>query len=160
VPARDGGASQSHHTTGGLAVTGTLPELLMLTAAALGMVGYGFYSAGLGLAGLLGFVPLEVWANLGLIVLGLLLMLSAAFVRVKMPGGLALALSALLGLQALALHNDLHFFGATMPVMQVARGAFAALLAVLAYRGGRQPGDPGPTAGENAGPDGAPSDFR
>jgi hypothetical protein len=122
----------------------------MLTAAALGMVGYGLYSVGLGLAGLLGFVALEGWADLGLIVLGLLLMLSAAFVRVRMPGGLALALSALLGLQALALHNDLHFFGATMPVVQAARGTFAALLIALAYRGGRQPGEPGPTADEDA----------
>jgi hypothetical protein len=159
-PDDDGGAFQPHHTTGSLAVSDALPELLMLTAAALGMVGYGLYSAGLGLAGLLGFVPLEVWANLGLIVLGLLLMLSAAFVRVRMPGGLALALSALLGLQALALHNDLHFFGATMPVMQVARGAFAALLAALAYRGARHPGEPGRTPGEDAGPDEAASDFR
>jgi hypothetical protein len=109
----------------------------MLTASALGMAGYGLYSAGLGLAGLLGFVRLEVWANLGLIGLGLLLALSAAFVRVRMPGGLALALSAILGLQALALHNDLHFFGRTVPWLQIARGAFAGLLVMLAAWGGR-----------------------
>jgi hypothetical protein len=110
----------------------------MLTAATLGMLGYGLYSAGLGLAGLLGFVVLEAWADLGLIVLGLLLTLSAAFVRVRLPGGLALALSAMLGLQALALHNDLHFFGAARPDIQALRGAFAALLAILAYAGGRR----------------------
>jgi hypothetical protein len=109
----------------------------MLTAAALGMFGYGLYSAGLGLAGLMGFVALEVWADLGLVVLGLLLMLSAAFVRVRMPGGTALALSAMLSLQALALHNDLHFFGRTVPAFQIARGAFAVLLVALAYQGGR-----------------------
>ncbi len=116
----------------------------MLTAAALGMVGYGLYSSGLGLAGLLGFGVLEAWANLGLIVLGLLLALSAAFVRVRLPGGLALALSAMLGLQGLALHNDLHFFGATRPDVQALRGAFAALLVILAYQGGRRRVAPSP----------------
>jgi len=121
----------------------------MLTAAALGMLAYGLYSAGLGLAGLLGFVALEVWANLGLIVSGLLLALAAAFVRVRLPGGLALALSAMLGLQALALHNDLHFYGATTVPPQALRGASAALLLVLAYAGGRRPdaGDGDASAG-------------
>jgi len=121
----------------------------MLTAAALGMLAYGLYSAGLGLAGLLGFVALEVWANLGLIVSGLLLALAAAFVRVRLPGGLALALSAILGLQALALHNDLHFYGATTVPPQALRGACAALLLVLAYAGGRRPdaGDGDASAG-------------
>jgi len=121
----------------------------MLTAAALGMLAYGLYSAGLGLAGLLGFVALEVWANLGLIVSGLLLALAAAFVRVRLPGGLALALSAILGLQALALHNDLHFYGATTVPPQALRGASAALLLVLAYAGGRRPdaGDGDASAG-------------
>jgi hypothetical protein len=111
------------------------PNSAMLTAAALGMAGYGFYSAGLGLAGLLGFVALEVWANLALVAFGLLLALSAAFVRVRMPGGLALAMSAMLSLQGLALHNDLHFFRGMMPVMQIARGAFAAGLVILALAG-------------------------
>ena len=121
----------------------------MLTAATLGMLAYGLYSAGLGLAGLLGFVALEVWANLGLIVSGLLLALAAAFVRVRLPGGLALALSAILGLQALALHNDLHFYGATTVPPQALRGASAALLLVLAYAGGRRPdaGDGDASAG-------------
>ncbi len=124
----------------------------MLTAAALGMVGYGLYSAGLGLSGLLGFGVLEVWANLGLIVLGLLLALSAAFVRVRLPGGLALALSAMLGLQGLALHNDLHFFGLTRPDMQALRGAFAAALCLLAYVGGRRavPASPSPDEAADA----------
>lgn len=122
----------------------------MLTAATLGMVGYGLYSAGLGLAGLLGFGVLEPWADLGLVVLGLLLALSAAFVRVRLPGGLALALSAMLSLQGLALHNDLHFFGVTRPDMQALRGAFAALLMILAYQGGRRAaaGPPGGTASD------------
>lgn len=125
----------------------------MLTAATLGMVGYGLYSVGLGVAGLLGFVALEPWADLGLAVLGLLLMLSAAFVRVRLPGGLALALSAMLSLQALALHNDLHFFGGSRPDMQALRGAFAALLLVLAYLGGRRAGTEGRVSDESAAPD-------
>lgn len=109
----------------------------MLTASALGMLAYGLYSAGLGVAGLLGAVRLEVWANLGLIGFGLLLMLAAAFVRVRLPGGLALALSALLALQALALHNDLHFFGRTVPLFQLARGTLALVLVGLAVLGAR-----------------------
>ena len=109
----------------------------MLTASALGMLAYGLYSAGLGIAGLLGAVRLEVWANLGLVGFGLLLTLAAAFVRVRLPGGLALALSALLALQALALHNDLHFFGRTVPLFQLARGTFAVILVGLAVLGAR-----------------------
>jgi hypothetical protein len=120
----------------------------MLTAAALGMAGYGAYSAGLGLAGLLGFFQLEFWANLALVGLGLLLLLSAAFVRVQLPGGLALAISAMLSLQGLSLHNDLHFFGHTEPVMQAARAAFALLLVALAYWGARTGERPGSTTGE------------
>jgi hypothetical protein len=67
-------------------------------------------------------------------------------VRVRIPGGLALALSAMLSLQALALHNDLHFFGRMMPVMQALRGAFAAILLALAYFGGRLPDPEDPAA--------------
>jgi hypothetical protein len=107
----------------------------MLTAGALGMLGYGLYSAGLGLAGLLGLVVLDVWADLVLVLLGLLLALSAALVRVRFPGGLALALSAMLSLQALALHNDLHFYGRIVPLLQALRGAYVVLLLVLAYVG-------------------------
>jgi hypothetical protein len=109
----------------------------MLTAAAIAMVGYGLYSVGIGLGGFIGLVALEAWASLGLVLLGLLLALAATFVRVRLPGGIALALSAMLGLQALSLHNDLHLHGGTVPLLQLTRGAFAALLVGLALAGSR-----------------------
>ena len=46
----------------------------MLTIATLGLMGYGLYSVGVGLADLLGASRLELWANLWLIVLGLMLL--------------------------------------------------------------------------------------
>lgn len=116
----------------------------MLSAAALGMAAYGVYSIGLGLCGMLGCVSLEVWADLGLIGLGLLLLLAAAFVRVRFPGGLPLAASAMLGLQALALHNDLHFFGRTVVAFQVARGVMAGALLLLAIAGSKTDREPPP----------------
>ena len=54
---------------------------------------------------------LELWAELGLIVFGALLPLAAAFVRVRLPGGLALAIGAMLGLQALAVHDAVRLGG-------------------------------------------------
>lgn len=110
----------------------------MLTAAALGMAAYGVYSAGLGLIDLFGAYGLDWWADAGLILLGVLLLLSSAFVRVLMPGGLALAVSALLALQALSLHNDQHFYGAVLVFPQVARAAVAAALLALAWAGGEK----------------------
>src|ERR1035437_9470513 len=82
----------------------------MLTAATLGLAAYGVYSASLGAVDFFRSPGLDWWADVALIVLGLLLLLAAAFVRVRLPGGLALALGALLALQALSLHNDMHFY--------------------------------------------------
>ena len=110
----------------------------MLSLASLGMAVYGLYSAGLGVADLFGVVGLDWWADLTLVGLGLLLMLASAFVRVLMPGGLALAASAVLGLQALSLHNDFHFYGAILVAPQVARGVLGAGLLALAFAGARQ----------------------
>jgi len=107
----------------------------MLTLATLGMAAYGLYSIAEGLLDLLWWSRLELWANAGVIVFGLLLLLAAAFVRVLIPGGLALALGALLGLQALSIHaaGGLHVWP------QVARALAAAVLIALAWAGGRQP---------------------
>jgi hypothetical protein len=110
----------------------------MLTAATLGLATYGVYSAGLGLVDLFRSPGLDWWADLALILLGLLLVLSAAFVRVRMPGGLALALGGLLALQALSLHNDLHFYGTVLLAPQVLRGVIAGGLAALAYLGTKE----------------------
>jgi hypothetical protein len=110
----------------------------MLTAATLGLAAYGVYSAGLGTVDLFRSPGLDWWADVALIVLGLLLLLSSAFVRVRLPGGLALALGALLALQALSLHNDMHFYGAILIAPQVIRGVVAGALAGLAFWGGRR----------------------
>jgi hypothetical protein len=80
----------------------------MLTAAALGMFLYGFYSAGWAAVDLVRGARLELWAELGLIVFGALLALAAAFVRVRLPGGLLFAVGAMLGLQALGVHDAVH----------------------------------------------------
>ncbi len=110
----------------------------MLTAATLGLAAYGVYSAGLGTVDLFRSPGLDWWADVALIVLGLLLLLSSAFVRVRLPGGLALALGSLLALQALSLHNDMHFYGAILIAPQVIRGVVAGALAGLAFWGGRR----------------------
>ena len=112
----------------------------MLTAATLGLAAYGVYSAGLGVVDLFRSSGLDWWADVALILLGLLLLLSSAFVRVRMPGGLALALSALFALQGLSLHNDLHFYGDIRVAPQVMRAVVAGGLAALAYLGGKVEG--------------------
>jgi hypothetical protein len=109
----------------------------MLTVSTLGMTFYGLYAAGAGFVDLVGPRRLELWANLGGMVFGVLLLLGAAFVRVLMPGGLALAIGALLGLQALAIHDAAHLYGGVEPAPQIARGAFAAVLVLLAHVGAR-----------------------
>ena len=111
----------------------------MLTVAALGMFSYGAYSIGWAVLDLVSGARLELWAELGLIAFGALLAPSAAFVRVRLPGGLALAIGAMLGLQALAVHNAVHldngvaFPGGLAP--QIGRAALAIALVALAYGG-------------------------
>jgi hypothetical protein len=109
----------------------------MLTAAALGLAAYGIYSAGLGVVDVFRSPGLDWWADLALIVFGLSLLLASAFVRVRMPGGLALAVGSMLALQALSLHNDLHFYGDTLIAPQVVRGVIAGGLATFAWLGAR-----------------------
>ena len=106
----------------------------MLTLSALGMFGYGAYSIGWAVVDLVRGARLELWAEAGLMLFGLLLMLAAAFVRVRLPGGLAFAMGAMLGLQALAVHDAVHLGGALAD--QITRGAFSVLLLVMAYSGG------------------------
>jgi hypothetical protein len=110
----------------------------MLSASTLGLAGYGLYSVVAAALDLVGTHRLEVLVDLATLFLGLLLLLAAAFVRVLIPGGLALAIAALLGLQALAVHNTPHLWGAFILGPQVVRGAIAAALIALAYFGGRQ----------------------
>ena len=105
----------------------------MLTIAALGMCTYGLYSAAWAVVDLIRGARLELWADLGLVLFGLLLGLSAAFVRVRLPGGLAAAIGAMFGLQALAVHNAVHLHAGLAP--QIGRGVLAVALVALAYQG-------------------------
>ena len=107
----------------------------MLTTAALGMALYGLYSVLVGVTDLVAAARLEWWANLWLIGAGSMLMLGAAFVRVSMPGGLALAVGGLLALQSISLHNAGHLFGRVSLVPELARATLAVSLAALAYFG-------------------------
>lgn len=114
----------------------------MLTAATLAMAGYGGYSVVWGLVDLVFRSRLEALADLGLVAFGLLLLLAAAFVRVLIPGGLALAIGALLGLQALSIHNDLHVAGSLALMPQIVRGTVAVAMIALAMAGARTAGRP------------------
>jgi hypothetical protein len=102
----------------------------MLTVATLGMFVYGAYSFAWAVIDVVRGARLELWAEGGLVLFGLLLVLSAAFVRVRLPGGLAFAIGAMLGLQALAVHNAVHLAGGLGS--QVARGAMAIILVAMA----------------------------
>jgi hypothetical protein len=106
----------------------------MLTLSTLGMFAYGAYSIGWALLDLVRGARLEWWAECGLAGFGALLIVAAAFVRVRLPGGLAFALGALLGLQALAVHDAAHLDTGVTP--QIARGVIAILLVLLGYAGG------------------------
>ena len=118
----------------------------MLTMASLGMLAYGIYSAGWAAADLMRGARLELWAELGLMVFGALLALAAAFVRVRLPGGLAFAIGAMLGLQALAVHDAVHLGGGIAP--QVVRGSIAIVLVALALSDARpSPGRRAPDSG-------------
>ena len=106
----------------------------MLTTTSLGMFLYGLYSVGWAAADLIRGARLEWWAEIGLVVFGMLLVLAAALVRVRLPGGLAFAIGALLGLQALAVHEAVHRGTGIAP--QIVRGAIALVLVALAVSPG------------------------
>lgn len=92
---------------------------------------YGAYSAGWAVLDLIRGARLELWAEAALILFGLLLALSAAFVRVRLPGGLAFAMGAMLALQALAVHTAAHLGSGLSP--QIGRAALAIALVAVAY---------------------------
>ena len=118
----------------------------MLRVAALGMFLYGLHDVVVGAADLVGAGTLEWWANLWRMLAGAILMLAAALVRVSLPGGLALAVAALLGLQSISLHNDPHFYGRLLLLPQAMRATFSAILVALAYFGWGMVGGEDPDA--------------
>jgi hypothetical protein len=107
----------------------------VLTVASLGMFLYGLYAVGWAIADLFRGARLELWAELGLMAFGALLALAAAFVRVRLPGGLAFAIGAMLGLQALAVHDAVHLGGGIVP--QVVRASIAVVLVAMALSDAR-----------------------
>ena len=108
----------------------------MLTAATLGLAGYGLYSAIYGAVDLFRPESLDFWADLALIIFGLLLTVSAAFVRVLIPGGLILAIGALLGLEATALYNSAHVHGRVLPLAAHRPGRVLGVARPAGVRGG------------------------
>ena len=121
----------------------------VLTVASLGMFLYGIYSIGWAVADLVRGARLELWAELGLVAFGALLALAAAFVRVRLPGGLAFAIGAMLGLQALAVHDAVHL-GGSVPA-QIVRGSIAVVLIALALSDAPpSPARPAPDSGRGS----------
>ena len=107
----------------------------MLTTATIGMACYGLYSVLVGASDLFGAARLEWWADLWLVAAGAMLVLGGAFVRVSMPGGLALAVGGLFALQSISLHNAVHLHGQLLLMPQLARAILAGSLVALAYLG-------------------------
>ena len=101
------------------------------------MFAYGAYSVVWPVVDMVRGARLELWAELAILSFGLLVTLSAAFVRVRLPGGLLLAVGGMLGLQALAVHTAAHLEQGLGP--QLARAAFAAVLAGMAHYGSDGP---------------------
>jgi hypothetical protein len=121
----------------------------LLTVASLGMFLYGVYSIAWAAVDLIRGARLELWAELGSMAFGVLLMLAAAFVRVKLPGGLAFAIGAMLGLQALAVHAAVHLGGGIAP--QLARASIAMVLVAIALSDARpSPARPGRDSGRGS----------
>jgi hypothetical protein len=123
--------TSTYSAAGGISTSSSCTLGGVLTIATLGMFSYGTYSIGWAINDLFHGAQLELWAELGLIAFGVLLVLSAALVRVRIPGGLAFALGAMLGLQALAVHNAAHLSGGMAP--QLGRGVLAIVLVGLTY---------------------------
>lgn len=105
----------------------------MLTVATLGLLAYGAHAIATGIWDLFVTGQLESLA-VGLLILGGCgTILSAAFVRAGVPGGLELAAALLLALQGLALHNASHAPGGLTVLPQVARALYATVVLGLGF---------------------------
>ncbi len=101
---------------------------------------YGTYSAVWAIVDVLRGARLELWAEILIALFGLLLVLAAAFVRVRLPGGLAVAISAMLALQALEVHTAAHLDSGLTPQVGRAVLAFFLVGSALADENKRQDG--------------------
>ena len=110
----------------------------MLTIATLTLVGYALYVIGWNGLDLFLWSTLEVWANLATIAAAALLLPAAVLVRARIPGGLPLAFAALVGVQAISLHNSMHIHGEIWVLGESLRGAFGLLVMALAGHGQRR----------------------
>jgi hypothetical protein len=112
----------------------------VLTVATLGMSAYGTYSTAWAIVDLLRGASVDIWAEVVIAFFGVLLVVAAAFVRVRIPGGLAMAIGAMLGLQAMAVYTSSHLGGGLAP--QIGRGVLAFFLVgtAVAEEGRARPG--------------------
>jgi len=101
------------------------------------MLGYGIYAAGWSLVDLLIRARLEAWADMTTAATALLLVPAAVLIRAGIPGGLPLGLAALLGLQAISLHNSMHLYGEIQVWTEAGRAAFGAVVMLVAAAGQR-----------------------
>lgn len=107
----------------------------MLTAATLALVAYSLYTIGWSLLDLVFWSRLEVWADLSTSAIALLLLPAAVLTRAGIPGGLPLTFAALLGLQAISLHNSLHLYGQIQVWFEGGRAVLGAWIMMLAMAG-------------------------
>ena len=111
--------------------------LSVLTLATLGMFAYGAYSTVWVVFDVIRGARLELWAEILIALFGVLLVLASAFVRIRMPGGLAVAISAMLALQALEVHTAAHLNAGLVP--QIGRAVLAFFLVGSAVAGEGRP---------------------
>lgn len=105
-----------------------------MNAATLLLSVYGTWAIAWGAYDLARLERVETWAAGAVIAFGLLLLLGSVIARVRIPGGLPIVAAALLGLQALDVHNASHL-GTPLP-WQWARALVSALLMAAAFYGG------------------------
>jgi hypothetical protein len=110
----------------------------VLTTATLALVAYALYALGWGVLDLLWWSTLEVWADLTTMAIGALLVPAAVLVRARIPGGLPLAFAALVGLEAISLHNSMHRHGEIWVAAEALRGVFGLGLMALAWWGQKE----------------------
>ena len=114
-------------------ILGLVQTITVLKLSTLLMSLYGTYSIGWAANDLYQGKQLELWAACTLIGFGLLLGVAALVTNARIPGGLPIAAAALLGLQALDVHNAAHL--GTPLGTQFTRALFSFALLAAAFLG-------------------------